>query len=229
DELSVRHWLQDRMESTENRLTLERRQQIRILSNLTEAVVFEDFLQKKYVGAKTFSLEGCETLIPLLNLAIERAGFHGLREIVIGMAHRGRLNVLANIMGKRLADIFAEFDDDLNDDFLSRGDVQYHLGHSSDWSTTADGKIHLSLCFNPSHLEFINPVAVGRMRAKQDRIDDDGQKGMVFLIHGDASFAGEGIVQETLNLSELPGYATGGTLHVIVNNQLGFTTPPEQG
>lgn len=229
DDLNIRHWLQERMEGTENRIELSRRQQFRILASLTQAVIFEEFVQRKYVGAKTFSLEGCESLIPLLDMAIERAGEHGISEIVFGMAHRGRLNVLANILGKRPADIFREFEDDHPDVRAGGGDVKYHLGHSSDWETAAGHKIHLSLCFNPSHLEFINPVALGRMRAKQDRAGDvERRRGMVMLIHGDAAFIGEGIVQETLNLSELAGYTTGGTVHIIVNNQIGFTTSPAE-
>src|SRR5205814_1794291 len=192
--------------------------------------IFEEFIRKKFIGAKSFSLEGAESLIPLLDLAIERAGEHGIDEIVLGMPHRGRLNVLANIMAKSPRQIFREFAD-LDPDLYvgGRGDVKYHLGYSSDWETVTGRKIHLSLCFNPSHLEFVDPVAVGRMRAKQDRVgDSDRRRGMVILIHGDAAFAGEGIVQETLNLSQLPGYTIGGTLHVIVNNQIGFTTGPEE-
>jgi 2-oxoglutarate dehydrogenase E1 component len=230
DDIKVRDWLQERMEGSQNRLRLDRDEQLRILTRLSDAVIFEEFIQKKYVGAKSFSLEGSESLIPLLDMAIEQAGDHGIREIVLGMAHRGRLNVLANILGKSPQQIFREFEDvdpQLHD---GRGDVKYHLGFSSDWRTTRGDNIHLSLCFNPSHLEFVNPVAVGRMRAKQDRARDfERQHGLVILIHGDAAFAGEGIVQETLNLSELEGYRIGGTIHVIVNNQIGFTTPPEQG
>ncbi len=228
DELRIRHWLQDRMEGTENRLKLGRSEQIRILTRLTDAVIFEEFIQKKFIGAKSFSLEGCESLIPLLDLAIEKAGEYRIDEIVLGMAHRGRLNVLANIMGKSPHRIFREFED--VDPKVGAGDVKYHLGYSTDWHTGSGHKVHLSLCFNPSHLEFVNPVAMGRMRAKQERVRDaKRQRGMVLLIHGDASFAGEGIVQETLNLSELPAYTTGGTIHVIVNNQIGFTTPPSEG
>ncbi|MSR47334.1 MAG: 2-oxoglutarate dehydrogenase E1 component [Planctomycetes bacterium] len=229
DDLAVRHWLQDRMEASRNRIVLGKNEQLRILTRLSDAVIFEEFVQKKFVGAKSFSLEGAESLIPLLDLALEKAGQQGVDEVVIGMAHRGRLNVLANILGKSPRQIFREFADldaELN---LGSGDVKYHLGHSSTWTTAAGRKLHLSLCFNPSHLELVNPVALGRMRAKMDRVGDARrEKGLVLLIHGDAAFAGEGIVQETLNLSELPGYATGGTLHVIVNNQIGFTTPPEQ-
>ena len=160
-------------------------------------------------------------------MAIEKAGSLGVREIVFGMAHRGRLNVLTNIMGKSPKQIFWEFDDRDGERHRGRGDVKYHLGYSSDWVTAADKKVHLSLCFNPSHLEFVNPVAMGRLRAKQDRAGDAAREtGMAILIHGDAAFIGEGVVQESLALSELPGYRVGGTLHVIVNNQIGFTTGP---
>ncbi|HJT32160.1 MAG TPA: thiamine pyrophosphate-dependent enzyme, partial [Pirellulales bacterium] len=229
DDLSVRHWLQDRMEATENRLQLTRQEQLRILTRLTGAHLFEEFIQKKYIGAKSFSLEGAESLIPLLDLAIEKAGEQGIDEIVLGMAHRGRLNVLANIMGKTPQMIFREFEDREPELLLGRGDVKYHLGHSSEWRTDNGHTVHLSLCFNPSHLEFVNPVAVGRMRAKQDR-EHDGQRvrGMVLLIHGDAAFAGEGVVQETLQLSQLQGYSIGGTIHVVVNNQIGFTATPAE-
>jgi 2-oxoglutarate dehydrogenase E1 component len=229
DDSFVRHWLQERMEGSGNRINLDRAVQIRILTRLTDAVIFEEFIRKKFIGAKTFSLEGAESLIPLLDLAIERAGEHGIDEIVIGMAHRGRLNVLANIMAKSARQIFREFADLDPDLYVGRGDVKYHLGYSSDWETAAGRKIHLSLCFNPSHLEFVNPVAVGRMRAKQDRENDaERKRGMVIQIHGDASFAGEGVIQETLNLSQLEAYTVGGTLHVVVNNQIGFTTSPEE-
>jgi len=230
DDLKMRLWLQERMERTANRITLSHDQQVQILSRLIHATMFERVLQTKYVGSKTFSLEGSESLIPLLDMAIEHAGSQGVREIVIGMAHRGRLNVLVNIMDKPPADIFREFDDPDAHNHLGSGDVKYHLGHSTDWQTASGQNVHLSLCFNPSHLEFINPVAMGRMRAKQDRAADTAREtGMVLLIHGDAAFAGQGVVQETLNLSELPGYRVGGTLHVIVNNQLGFTTSPAEG
>jgi 2-oxoglutarate dehydrogenase E1 component len=229
DDLSVRRWLQERMEGTENRLNLTREEQIRILTRLTDAVIFEEFIRKKFIGAKSFSLEGAESLIPLLDLAIEKGGEDGLDEIVLAMAHRGRLNVLANIIGKSPRDIFREFEDPEQELRVPRGDVKYHLGYSNDWKISSGRKVHLSLCFNPSHLEFVNPVAVGRMRAKQDRVGDIGRnRGMVLLIHGDASFAGEGVVQETLNLSQLEAYSVGGTLHVIVNNQIGFTTSPDE-
>src|SRR6266850_4265889 len=229
DDLKVRRWLQQRMEPTENRTQLTREEQLRILTRLTDAVTFEEFIRKKFVGAKSFSLEGSESLIPLLDLAIEKAGAQGLKEIVFGMAHRGRLNVLANIMGKSPRQIFREFADTDWKSQTGRGDVKYHLGHSTDWTTARGEKVHLSLCFNPSHLEFVNPVALGRTRAKQDRAgDSQREQGMTLLIHGDAAFAGEGIIQETLNLSQLNAYTVGGTLHVVVNNQIGFTTSPSE-
>src|SRR5262247_491536 len=230
DDSFVRHWLQERMESSGNRITLSHEEQIRILTRLTDAVIFEEFIRKKFIGAKSFSLEGSESLIPLLDLAIERAGEHGIDEIVMGMAHRGRLNVLANIMAKSPRQIFREFAD-LDPELYvgGRGDVKYHLGYSSDWETQSGRKIHVSLCFNPSHLEFVNPVALGRMRAKQDRARDmDRNRGMVILIHGDAAFAGEGVIQETLNLSQLDAYTVGGTFHIVINNQIGFTTSPSE-
>src|SRR5581483_6515523 len=169
DDWQAREWLQRRMESSQNRLSISRDQQLRILTRLTDAVIFEEFLRKKFLGAKTFSLEGCETLLPLLDLAIEKAGGHGVRDIVIGMAHRGRLNVLAHIAGKDPCKIFREFADAEPELWEGRGDVKYHLGHSGYWTTQTGRKIHVSLCFNPSHLEFINPIALGRTRARQDR------------------------------------------------------------
>lgn len=230
DDIELRRWLQRRMEGTENRLQLTRQEQLRILTRLTDATIFEEFIRKKFVGAKSFSLEGCESLIPLLDLAIEKAADQGVKEIVFGMAHRGRLNVLANIMGKSARQIFREFADKDPELYRGRGDVKYHLGHSNDWVTSTGKRVHLSLCFNPSHLEFVNPVAMGRVRAKQDRVGDKEHSGsMAVLIHGDAAFAGEGVVQESLNLSELGGYKTGGVLHVVVNNQIGFTTAPREG
>lgn len=239
DNFDIRRWLQDRMERSRNRLQLSREEQIRIFSRLTDAVAFEEFIRRKFVGAKSFSLEGCESLIPLLDLAIEKASAQGIREIVFGMAHRGRLNVLANIVGKSPRQIFREFVDDPKL-FRGHGDVKYHLGYSNEWTSVSGRKVHLSLCFNPSHLEFVNPVAAGRVRAKMDRFAAqhklEAKNGappaagecLCLLIHGDASFAGQGVVQETLNMSQLPGYSVGGTVHVVVNNQIGFTTPPEE-
>ncbi len=229
DDLDIREWLQERMELSQNRLELDRKQQIRILSRLTDAITFEEFIRTKFVGAKSFSLEGAESLIPLLDLAIEEASEMGIEEIVVGMAHRGRLNVLANIIGKSPREIFREFEDKDADIHLYGGDVKYHLGYVNDFETSAGRRVHLALCFNPSHLEFVNPVAQGRCRAKQDRMGDfERKKGLTILIHGDAAFAGEGVVQETLNMSQLKGYRTGGTLHIVVNNQIGFTTGPQE-
>jgi 2-oxoglutarate dehydrogenase E1 component len=230
DDLRVREWLQNRIEATENRIQLTRDQQLRILKRLSDAVILEEFIQKKFQGKKSFSLEGAETLIPLLDQAIYHAAEHGVEEIVLGMAHRGRLNVLTSIMGKSPRAIFREFADLDPQLHVGRGDVKYHLGYSNDWYSGDGKKVHLSLCFNPSHLEFVNPVAMGRVRAKQDRHHDTKrQKVMLLLVHGDAAFPGEGVVQETLNISALESTKIGGTVHVVVNNQVGFTTDPEQG
>ncbi|MEQ1824875.1 MAG: 2-oxoglutarate dehydrogenase E1 component [Pirellula sp.] len=229
DNRNIRDWLQRRMETTENRLPLARDVQTRIYTKLADATIFEEFVRKKYATAKTFSLEGAESLIPLLDRALEKAGQHGITGVILAMAHRGRLNVLANIMGKRAQSIFWSFDDPKPEMFRGGGDVKYHMGYSSDWTTSTGQKVHISLCFNPSHLEFVNPVALGRCRAKQDRAGDVHRTdNMSILIHGDAAFIGEGVVQETLNLSELPGYRTGGTLHIVLNNQIGFTTEPDE-
>jgi 2-oxoglutarate dehydrogenase E1 component len=230
DGLEEREWLQERMERTRNQIALTKQQQIRILEHLTDAVVFERFLRKKFVGAKSFSLEGAETLIPLLDQAIDKAAEQGLDNIVIGMPHRGRLNVLANIMGKHPRTIFGEFRDQDAEKYIGKGDVKYHLGHQRSFVTDSGKRIHLDLSFNPSHLEFVGPVAQGALRARQIRHNDfGGENGLLILIHGDASIAGEGIVQETLNMSELEGFSVGGTLHIIVNNQIGFTTLPQEG
>ena len=228
DDVAMRDWLVKRMEAPEEPLTQESQQ--RILQRLTEAYTFEEFLRHKYTGAKVFSLEGGEVLIPLLDVAIERAAGQGVAEVVLAMAHRGRLNVLANTIGKPPREIFREFEDPPQKDGRGFADVKYHLGFSGDWVGADGKKVHLSLCFNPSHLEFVNPVALGRMRAKQDRAADGSRRtGVTILVHGDAAFAGEGVTQETLNLAQLGGYNTGGTLHVIVNNQIGFTTGPDEG
>jgi len=230
DELNVRDWLQNRMEETENRVTLSKPEQLRILKRLTNASIFEEFIQKRFLGAKSFSLEGAESLIPLIDLTVDKAADQGIQEIVLGMAHRGRLNVLANVMNKSRQDIFREFADLDPKLHLGKGDVKYHKGYSSDWVTEKGQKVHMSLCFNPSHLEFVNTVVLGRVRCKQDRAGDrERNKIMGLLIHGDAAFAGEGVVQETLNLSQLEGYKVGGTIHVVVNNQIGFVTSPSEG
>ena len=184
---------------------------------------------RKNSSAPRASLSGSESLIPLLAFAIDRAAEHGVDEVILGMAHRGRLNVLANIMGKNPREIFREFEDADPQLYYGSGDVKYHLGHSSDFVTESGKKVHLSLCFNPSHLEYVNPVVIGRTRAKQDRAGDlTRSKKIAFTIHGDAAFAGEGVIQETLNMSQVDAHTIGGTIHVIINNQIGFTTPPSQ-
>ncbi len=224
-----RHWLQDRMETTRNRLTLERDQQVHLLTKLSDAEALEHFIGTSYApGTKRFSLEGGESLIPLLDMIIERGAEHGVEELVLGMAHRGRLNVLVNTLETSLREIFYAFEDKDAERYLGRGDVKYHLGFSSDRITNSGRRVHVTMTFNPSHLEFVNPVVEGRTRAKQDRAGDKDRKRVVpLLIHGDAAFIGLGIVPETLNLTSLDGYTTGGTIHVIVNNQIGFTTDPK--
>jgi len=229
DEQNVQQWLIDRIERQSHIKELPNAVQKQILQGLTEATVFEEFVRKKYVGAKTFSLFGSEMLIPMLDLLVDRAASNNVREVVLGMPHRGRLNVLTNIIGQSPRELFAQFNDVDFHQFIGGGDVKYHLGNSVDKVTSSGNEVHLSLSFNPSHLEFINTVVLGRLRAKQDRTGDiNRRKGMAVLIHGDAAFIGEGIVQETLNLSQLDGYKVGGTVHVIVNNQIGFTTSVDQ-
>jgi len=228
EDREARTWLQEAMESTCNRLELQTDEQLRILTKLTDAEIFEQFLHTKFIGAKRFSLEGGESVIPMLDLLIERAAELGVEEVVLGMAHRGRLNVMVNIMEMNVREIFAGFEDDNPELHLGGGDVKYHHGYSVDRKTRSGHEVHLTLTFNPSHLEFVNPVVEGRARAKQDRRGDT-ERGEVLplLIHGDAAFIGQGIVAETLNLSELQAYKTGGTVHVVINNQIGFTTIPE--
>jgi 2-oxoglutarate dehydrogenase E1 component len=229
EHVEQRVWLREQMEGSRNRIALRREEELRILTKLVEAEVFEQFLHRSYeAGTKRFSLEGGESLIPLLDLIVERSAVHGVDEIVVAMAHRGRLNVLANILDKDLRDIFAAFDDSDAMRYFGGGDVKYHLGFSADRRTRFGRDVHLTLAFNPSHLEFVDPVVEGRTRAKQDRFGDrQRRRALPLLVHGDAAFIGQGVVAETLNLMNLPGYSTGGTIHVIVNNQIGFTTAPE--
>jgi 2-oxoglutarate dehydrogenase E1 component len=223
----LRAWLEQRMERTRNRCRLEPEGRRKLLEKIVEAEALEQFLATKFLGAKRFSIEGAEGLLPLMELLVDRATGHGVRNIVIGMAHRGRLNVLANVLGKPLRDIFAEFRDNAIVN-AGGGDVKYHLGYSSDRETAEGVLLHLSLSFNPSHLEWIDTVVQGRVRAKQDRYHDGERvRSLPVLIHGDAAFAGQGIVAESLNMSELEAYEVGGTIHVIVNNQVGFTTSPK--
>jgi 2-oxoglutarate dehydrogenase E1 component len=225
----IRRWLQERMEPRRNRPNFGRDKKLGILKELHYAEMFERFLHTRYVGQKRFSLEGAETLIPVLEAFVEMAPETGVREIVMGMSHRGRLNVLTNILRKPYEEVFAEFEENfLPDSIDGDGDVKYHLGFSGDRTNSSGKPLHLSLTPNPSHLEAVDPVVEGRTRAKQFRFGDVGRRrGIPLLIHGDAAFAGQGLVAETLNLSELAGYTTGGTLHVIVNNQIGFTTAPK--
>ncbi len=222
-----RRWLQERMESTRNRLTLTHDQQVRILRKLTDAEALENFIHRNYVGAKRFSLEGAESLIPLLDRIIEGAALQGVTDVVIGMAHRGRLNVLTNILNKDVREIFAAFEDRDPHRYLGSGDVKYHQGYASEHVTETGLRVQLSLAFNPSHLEWVNPVVEGRVRARQDRrLPTERTHVMPLLVHGDAAFMGQGVVAETLNLAGLKGYSTEGTVHVVVNNQIGFTTLP---
>ncbi|ROT32266.1 multifunctional oxoglutarate decarboxylase/oxoglutarate dehydrogenase thiamine pyrophosphate-binding subunit/dihydrolipoyllysine-residue succinyltransferase subunit [Micromonospora sp. HM5-17] len=224
-----RRWIQERVERKYEKPS--RDEQKHILNRLNAAEAFETFLQTKYVGQRRFSLEGGESLIPLLGEILEASAEHGLDEVVIGMAHRGRLNVLANIVGKPYEKIFSEFEGHLDPrSTQGSGDVKYHLGQTGKF-TTPDGEhsIKVSVTANPSHLEAVDPVLEGIVRAKQDRIDLklEGYTVLPVAVHGDAAFAGQGVVAETLNLSQLRGYRTGGTVHVVVNNQVGFTTAPE--
>lgn len=223
-----RSWLQERMEPRHNRPELTDEDRKFILTKLIAAQGFERFLHTKYVGQKRFSLEGGESLIPLLETIIEEAGNAGAEEIVMGMPHRGRLNVLANVLGKPYEMIFSEFEGSfLRKDVQGDGDVKYHLGYARDHTTRTGRKVHVSLLSNPSHLEAIDPVVEGVVRAKQHyRHDREGDLVMPLLIHGDAAFTGQGLVLETLFLSGLEGYRTGGTIHVIINNQIGFTECP---
>jgi 2-oxoglutarate dehydrogenase E1 component len=221
-----KHWLKDRLESARGRIALDNAKQRWLLHLLTAAAGIEQHLHQKYVGQKRFSLEGCESLIPLMDELIQRAGEQGSRGIVIGMAHRGRLNVLVNILGKQPALLFREFEGTAQRGGVSSsGDVKYHMGSSSDVMTRG-GIVHLALAFNPSHLETINAVVLGSVRARQDRLPEEQRLNAVLpvLIHGDASFSGQGIVMETLNMAETRGYGTGGTVHIVINNQIGFTT-----
>ena len=226
-EPSERQWLIDRMEPVGNRPPLSREEKLAILAKLQEATLFEGFLHKRYPGQKRFSLEGGETVIPLLHTLVRRGAKAGIRDIILGMSHRGRLNVLANVFHKPYENIFAEFEDNAEFGIIGEGDVKYHKGYSTDARLPGGVQAHLSLAFNPSHLEAVDPVVEGKSRAKQDRCGRDGKKLVLpILLHGDAAFAGQGMVAETLNLSQLEGYGTGGTVHIVLNNQIGFTTLP---
>ena len=220
-----RQWLQQRLEGTAGRFGLSDQEKIRALQKLSAAESMEKYLHSKYVGQKRFSLEGGESMIALFDTLISHSGSQGVKEMVIGMAHRGRLNVLVNVLGKSPGELFAEFEGAIAEDDPNRsGDVKYHLGYSSDVQTPG-GVMHLALAFNPSHLEIVNPVVAGSARARQTRLhDEDRDQVMPVLVHGDAAIAGQGVVMELLNMSQARGFAVGGTFHIVVNNQIGFTT-----
>jgi 2-oxoglutarate dehydrogenase E1 component len=221
-DVEQKRWIQNRLEGVRGEPGYEAARRRRILERLTAAETLERYLHTKFVGQKRFSLEGGETLIPLLDHLLQRAGAQGVAESVIGMAHRGRLNVLVNILGKQPGMLFAEFEG-IHAEHLTSGDVKYHQGFSADIATPG-GVLHVALAFNPSHLEIVNPVVEGSVRARQHRLKDlEGEKVLPILLHGDAAFAGQGVVMETLAMSQTRGYRTGGTVHIITNNQIGFT------
>ncbi len=222
-DMEIKQWLQNRLETPRSQLSIEKKRQL--LIDLTAAEGIETYLHKRYVGQKRFSLEGGESFIPILNELIQRGGEKQIKEMVIGMAHRGRLNVLINVMGKNPSALFGEFEGEHTHELgVLSGDVKYHMGFSSDISTNG-GIVHVALAFNPSHLEIINPVVEGSVKARQDRRCKDGIEQVVpILVHGDASFAGQGIVMENLNMAETRAFHTGGTIHIVINNQIGFTT-----
>jgi 2-oxoglutarate dehydrogenase E1 component len=218
-----KRWWQERLESIRAKPSYDTEKKLHLLERLSAAEGLERYLHTKYVGQKRFSLEGSESFIAAMDEVVQRAGSQGVQEIVIGMAHRGRLNVLVNTLGKMPKNLFAEFDHTAPED-LPSGDVKYHQGFSSDVSTPG-GPVHLSLAFNPSHLEIVNPVVEGSVKARLDRRGDkQGDSVLPVLVHGDAAFAGQGVVMETLALAQTRGYYTGGTLHIVINNQIGFTT-----
>ena len=222
-----KRWLQSSLESVHGVPAYPPEVRRNLLERLTAAEGLEHYLHTKYVGQKRFSLEGAESLIPMLDELIQRAGAMGTKEVVIGMAHRGRLNVLVNILGKMPAELFREFEGKVQYNG-GTGDVKYHLGFSSDVGT-GGGNVHVALAFNPSHLEIVGPVVQGSVRARQDRRHDrKGDRVLPVVIHGDAAFAGQGVVMETFSMSQARGYSTGGTVHIVVNNQIGFTTSQQQ-
>ncbi len=225
----MRGWLVEKMESSGNKETLSSEQKRNILSRLADSEAFEKFLHTRYVAQKRFSIEGAEGLIPTLDRLFEIAGQTGATDICLGMAHRGRLNVLCNIFGKKVEHILTEFEQDYQYDekSMGEGDVKYHMGFSSDIKTKLGHDLHLSLANNPSHLAFVYPVVEGVTRSKQRRRGEDRSKVIPIVIHGDAAFAGQGVIYETLNLSQVDAFTTGGTVNIVINNQIGFTTNPE--
>jgi len=226
-ETTEKRWIQQRLETARGHVNLNEVEKVNILQQLTDAEGLERYLHSKYVGQKRFSLEGGESLIPLLDELVQFSGTKKIKEVVIGMAHRGRLNVLVNILGKMPGELFSEFEGTKKVTELT-GDVKYHLGFSSDMDTPG-GPVHLALAFNPSHLEIVAPVVEGSVRARQWRVGDrKGNEVMPVQIHGDAAFSGQGVVMETLQMSQSRGYSTHGTVHIIVNNQIGFTTSAQR-
>jgi len=228
-DLNERKWLRETMESTTNTPELDKNDRKQILHKLNQAMAFEQFLHKKYIGHKRFSLEGADTLIPMMHFLIERAGNNDIEKFFLGMAHRGRLNILVNIMNKPYRKVFADFEGNIDPETIQgSGDVKYHLGSKGSYETSDGKTIEVELLPNPSHLEAVNPVVEGAARASQDHYNGENtkQKIVPLLMHGDAAFAGQGVVAETLNMSQLRGYETGGTIHIIINNQIGFTTLP---
>lgn len=218
-----KHWVRDWFESCRSTPHYSDSKKQRILRQITAAETLEQYLHRRYVGQKRFSLEGGESLIAALDHLVQYSGDVGIQEVVLGMAHRGRLNVLVNVLGKQPADLFSEFEGKQAVTLMS-GDVKYHMGFSADVQTEL-ASVHLSLAFNPSHLEIVNPVVEGSVRARQHRRGDtSGQQVLPVLIHGDAAFIGLGTNQGTFNLSQTRGYKTGGTVHLVINNQIGFTT-----
>jgi 2-oxoglutarate dehydrogenase E1 component len=224
-----RYWLIDRMEPTRNQLTLAAADKRRIMQKLFQAAIFEQFINKKYIAVTRFSLEGGDAIIPALDNLVSHVARKGCNEIILGMAHRGRLNVQAHILNKPYEEIFGEFENCYNpDDLTGSGDVKYHNGYLADLKITGDQNLRMFLMNNPSHLEAVDPVVEGFARSRQDIITDEQRRQVLpLLIHGDAAFAGQGIVTETLNMSQLEGYRTGGTIHLVINNQIGYTTLPE--
>lgn len=222
-----KRWLQQRIESVQSQATLSKPEKIEVLKGLIAADGLEKYLGAKFPGAKRFSLEGGDSLVPMLKELITRAGANGTKEVVMGMAHRGRLNVLVNVMGKNPSKLFDEFGGK-HDEILGSGDVKYHQGYSSDF-VTPGGNVHLALAFNPSHLEIVNPVVIGSVRARLDRRDcNSGDLVLPITIHGDSAIAGQGVVQETFNMSQARAFKVGGTVRIVVNNQVGFTTSKQE-
>jgi 2-oxoglutarate dehydrogenase E1 component len=224
-----RKWLQDRMEPVRNKPDLKPDDKLRIMEKLYQAAIFEQFLHKKYLGQTRFSLEGAEAVVPMLDVLADRTASQGCREIILGMAHRGRLNIQAHVLNKSFEEIFTEFESCYDpDEVFGAGDVKYHNGYLADIKTRRGEPLRFFLVNNPSHLESVNPVVQGFVRARQDILGDDKKNAILpFLIHGDAAFSGQGVVTETLNMSQLTGYKTGGTIHLVINNQIGYTTLPE--